>query len=248
MCPAHPTRSDAFMPAHATHLLALPRLTNKQTPSINFTISHLNMSFELELLKEQKRIAHLLEDISKISEELRKKEALLAGFMDVAVGQSRRLSSICATQDTMPWDTFTDPRDVPCSFPRSSSTDIAVCVWKRTGDRDHPPCLSLSNRFEPLANSPVPPATLLVVANAVPKPQVNKPGAADDPSQQRTTSCHKMLRNAVIMRSSGSTHPAPAKADDGDPSRSDPVVVRSDVSPGSAGDSSGLGPGYQRSA
>ena len=127
--------------------------------------------------------------------------------MDVAADQSRRLASICATQYTMPWDTFTDPGDVPCSIPCSSSTwtEISVCERKRTGDRDPPPCLSLSNRFEPLANtdSPVPPATSLVVANAVPTPQVNNPGAADDPSQQRATSRHKMLRNAVISRSGG---------------------------------------------
>ena len=69
-----------------------------------------SVSSEIQLKKANKKIADLLEDIRRLSDELRKKETPLTGFVEVASSQSRRLASIIgATQDTILWDPSVDP-------------------------------------------------------------------------------------------------------------------------------------------
>ena len=107
-----------------------------------------SVSSEMQLKKANKKIADLLEDIRRLSDELRKKETPLTGFVEVASSQSRRLASmIGATQDTILWDPSVDPRRAACSTPcfpsEATWTEVGVRKRKkRTINGDSPPRLS----------------------------------------------------------------------------------------------------------
>lgn len=76
--------------------------------------------------------------------------------MDVAVGQSERITFLCAAiQDTALWDPSTGPRPSSCSTPNHQSSGAEVVVWGREKDRHWPSRLSLSNHYTGLSDEPL---------------------------------------------------------------------------------------------
>uniref|UniRef100_A0AAQ5WZ13 SGNH hydrolase-type esterase domain-containing protein n=1 Tax=Amphiprion ocellaris TaxID=80972 RepID=A0AAQ5WZ13_AMPOC len=105
------------------------------------------------------KIADLLEDVRRLSAELRDKDALLARYMEVAHEQSMRIASLSvAFQDTAPWDPSC-PRPSSCSTPnrQRSWTEVVIRGRQKTPVRAVSPPLSLSNRFMALS-----PTTLII--------------------------------------------------------------------------------------
>ncbi|CAL8269641.1 unnamed protein product [Arctogadus glacialis] len=153
------------------------------------------------LKKANKKIADLLEDIRRLSDELRKKETLLTGFVEVASSQSRRLASMSdATQDTILWDPSVDPRRAACSTPcfpsEATWTEVGVRKRKeRTINGDSPPRLSVSNRFELLADSENP----IVVIPAI------------SPNSSTRQSTHPLVRAAAAAVTFTTTPAAPGQ-------------------------------------
>ncbi|CAK6982121.1 hypothetical protein D5F01_LYC22323 [Scomber scombrus] len=105
------------------------------------------------LNKANKKIADLREDIHRLSDELKNKQALLTSVLNLAPEQSVRIASLTTTlQDTIPWNPST------CLQPSSWSTPYYPSSWAEVvvSDRNRvynvsPPSLSLSNCFEALA-------------------------------------------------------------------------------------------------
>ncbi|KAG7237365.1 hypothetical protein INR49_032276 [Caranx melampygus] len=97
-----------------------------------------------QLRRAHKTIADLLEDIHRLSDELRSKEALLTQCMDSALS--------AALQDTVPWDP-SGPRPPSCSTPHLQRlwAEVVVQGQQRTSLRAGSPPLPLSNRFEALS-------------------------------------------------------------------------------------------------
>ncbi|CAL8241822.1 unnamed protein product [Gadus morhua 'NCC'] len=80
-----------------------------------------------------KTIIHLKNEIQKLTDTLREREALLSGLMDVSARQSKRLASFTASmQDTVHWD----PRQLfPVLF--QHRTYVGIQGNKRRLVRDH---------------------------------------------------------------------------------------------------------------
>lgn len=127
------------------------------------------MATEEKLSAANKRITDLLNDIERLSEELKRKDCLLEKALDVGFKQSQQISSFAmAPQDTVVWDPVTCPQP-SCSTPVSRSTwaDVVILGEKRRrspGGISAAPCVSLSNRFsvlaeEALTGNPSPRAT-----------------------------------------------------------------------------------------
>uniref|UniRef100_A0AAQ5ZE09 SGNH hydrolase-type esterase domain-containing protein n=1 Tax=Amphiprion ocellaris TaxID=80972 RepID=A0AAQ5ZE09_AMPOC len=105
------------------------------------------------------KIADLLEDVRRLSAELRDKDALLARTMEVTHEQSMRIASLSAAfQDTAPWDPSC-PRPSSCSTPnrQRSWTEVVIRGRQKTPVKAVSPPLSLSNRFMALS-----PTTLII--------------------------------------------------------------------------------------
>ncbi|KAE8280181.1 hypothetical protein D5F01_LYC22323 [Larimichthys crocea] len=111
---------------------------------------------EVLLMKANKKIAYLKDDIRRLSDELLKKDSLLSSFMDVALQQSKKLASLSTTlHDTVVWDPATCPRPSSCSTPnhQSSWADVVARNHKRDSNKAvSPPRLSLSNRYAALSD------------------------------------------------------------------------------------------------
>uniref|UniRef100_A0AAQ5XKU6 Uncharacterized protein n=1 Tax=Amphiprion ocellaris TaxID=80972 RepID=A0AAQ5XKU6_AMPOC len=108
-----------------------------------------------QLRMANEKIADLLEDVRRLSAELRDKDALLARSMEVEVTheQSMRIASLSAAfQDTAPWDPSC-PRPSSCSTPnrQRSWTEVVIRGRQKTPVRAVSPPLSLSNRFMALS-------------------------------------------------------------------------------------------------
>lgn len=104
---------------------------------------------DAQLRKANKKISDLLEDVRRLSAELRDKDALLARSMEVAHEQSLRIASLSAAfQDTAPWDPSC-PRPSSCSTPnrQRSWTEVVIRGRRRTPVKAGSPPLSLSNLF-----------------------------------------------------------------------------------------------------
>ncbi|XP_073328899.1 uncharacterized protein [Pagrus major] len=174
-----------------------------------------------------KQITDLKEDIRRLSEELQDKQTMLTSCLDLAHEQSMHIASLkAALQDTVPWDTSTCPRPFTSSTPslQSSRAEIVIRDRKRIQDGTASPRLSLSNRFEALADNPdlrpVPggPAACspAPVDDAEPSSPPAPAGArcrrASAPGHRlsfRTTdpaSRRKFLKEAVLRRSGGLRH------------------------------------------
>lgn len=104
------------------------------------------------LHKALKKITHLKEDIKRLSDELRRKEAMLSSCTDLAVGQSKQISSLnSALQDTVYWDSI-HPRQSACSTPKLWTEVVDRGRKRRPGKCSSPPCLNLANRYSVLAD------------------------------------------------------------------------------------------------
>ncbi|KAE8289518.1 hypothetical protein D5F01_LYC11220 [Larimichthys crocea] len=106
------------------------------------------------LMKANKKIADLKDDIRRLSDELLKKDSLLSSFMDVALQQSKKLASLSTTlHDKVAWDPTTCPWPSSCSTPnhQSSWADVVARNRKRNSSGAvSPPHPSLSNRYAAL--------------------------------------------------------------------------------------------------
>ena len=99
------------------------------------------------LIKANKQIANLKEDILRLSEELRRKDSLLSSYVDLACGQSRKLASLDSTlQDTVTWDPAACQRPSSCSTPLHSQLGLtwwsAAARGALTGPSLHLSCHS----------------------------------------------------------------------------------------------------------
>ena len=82
----------------------------------------------LLLNQAAKKMIYLKDEIQKLTDELRHKEALLSDFMDVAAGQSKRLASFAATLQDM----------VHCDPCRPQSCFTPQSPWSVVRIRGHP--------------------------------------------------------------------------------------------------------------
>ncbi|KAL7401421.1 hypothetical protein ABVT39_027915 [Epinephelus coioides] len=109
-----------------------------------------------QLVKKDRIIANLKEDIRRLSAELNSQSELLTNTLDVAHKQSLQIASLkAALQDTVAWDPKSSPPQPSSSTPRRKPqwSEVVLRSKKRTslgvGLSSH---LSLSNRFEPLSS------------------------------------------------------------------------------------------------
>ncbi|KAJ0064096.1 hypothetical protein NL108_018618 [Boleophthalmus pectinirostris] len=186
------------------------------------------------------KITHLEEQIQRLSSELKEKEDIIAKLMDIATGQYKRIASLnSALMDTVVWDpqATTHPS---CSTPHSllPRDDSALYTNHRKGTSEMPPRLTLTNRCSALASdSPALPASAQALPNldssidfptlqsTVPvsrdasPPQAIWPEATAPPSinshkstiqRPKSSARRKILKEAVLRRSSGSQAAAPA--------------------------------------
>ncbi|KAF1388571.1 hypothetical protein PFLUV_G00091680 [Perca fluviatilis] len=164
------TASDSREKMDATMNTATTAADTANTPSTTACDSRVGFNEGSALLiKANKQIANLKEDILRLSEELRRKDSLLSSYVDLACGQSRKLASLDSTlQDTVTWDPAACQRPSSCSTPLHGSSWIDVVVRSRKRGSDgtvSPSLLSLSNRYAALAvENPV----LTVGASAAP--------------------------------------------------------------------------------
>lgn len=119
------------------------------------------------LRKANKKIAYLIEDIRRLSVELQKKEVLLSGlseklrekeklvadFSDLAIGQSRRISTLtAAVQDTVVWDPSYQRTPIS-STPSSQPWTMVSTRGRGNRSRESVPPLCLLNRYSALAGA-----------------------------------------------------------------------------------------------
>lgn len=109
-----------------------------------------------QLVKKDRIIANLKEDIRRLSAELKSQSELLTNTLDVAHEQSLQIASLkAALQDTVAWDPTSSPPQPSSSTPRRKLqwSEVMLRRKKRTslgvGLSSH---LSLSNSFEPLSS------------------------------------------------------------------------------------------------
>ncbi|XP_054864080.1 uncharacterized protein LOC129348233 [Amphiprion ocellaris] len=146
-----------------------------------------------QLRMANEKIANLLEDVRRLSAELRDKDALLARTMEVTHEQSMRIASLSAAfQDTAPWDPSC-PRPSSCSTPnrQRSWTEVVIRGRQKTPVRAVSPPLSLSNRFMALSQIEERPAVFSApAANGVPAASCSNGPAAPPPLLDTETAAH----------------------------------------------------------
>lgn len=190
------------------------------------------------LKRANKQIANLKEDVRLLSNELRKKDALLSSFMDVASDQSKQITSLTAAlHDTASWDPVADPRPSSCSTPnhQASWAEVVVRGRRKTPVQSASPSqLSLSNRFAVLREDPetapthhqaaaapslkpapavIPPLTAPSVGSeGEPSRPAGKLQVSSSSSSRSSTASarRKILLDAVLSRSSGLSWTKPA--------------------------------------
>lgn len=127
------------------------------------------------LHKALKKITHLKEDIKRLSDELRRKEAMLSSCTELAVGQSKQISSLnSALQDTVYWDSI-PPRQSACSTPKLWTEVVDRGRKRRPGKCSSPPCLNLANRYSVLADD-----SSCVTGKKEPQPTLQQTDPGDD--------------------------------------------------------------------
>ena len=186
-----------------------------------------------ELQLANKRIADLKEDIRQLSAELRKKDKLLSSYIEVAVGQSSRLASLGALQDTVPWDSSTCPHP-SCSTPIERRWTEVVTGGRRR-DSKGAPRLSLSNRYGALSadENPALPGDIAPAAAAPPPRQAtDQTPLATVIAPSYTPSSSPPMPLTTDTAPSSSTLPSPPPLA---PSQqaSDPTPLSSDTAPAS---------------
>ena len=150
-----------------------------------------------------KEIADLKEDIRRLSEDLKTKDALLTACMDVAHNQSLRISSFSAAfQDTALWDPTASQHLSSCLTPVIKPPWIEVDrEQKRALSRTpSPPALSLSKCYIALSESE------LVVADVDRKARPASKPTGQPPSQKRTATSRLQLLMDAVARQSGGLH------------------------------------------
>ncbi|KAL7395671.1 hypothetical protein ABVT39_021141 [Epinephelus coioides] len=174
--------------------------------------------------------------------------------MDVAASQSIKLASLSvALQDTVAWDPSICPQPSSCSTPNHEMPWTEVVIGGRKRDSKGAPRLSLSNCYAALSadNNPVHPSDVPPAAAAPPRQDLDPkpptaytadfpPLLADNaqvtgssatelqrPASQSASSSagRRILRDAVLRRSSGLPHPEPKEKEpeaEGNPSPGSP--------------------------
>lgn len=172
-----------------------------------------------QLQKANKKIADLLEDVRRLSAELRDKDALLARSMEVAHEQSMRIASLSAAfQDTAPWDPSC-PRPSSCSTPnrQRSWTEVVIRGRQRTPVRAVSPPLSLSNRFMALSQMEENPAgsesSAPMVHSAPAANGVSAVSCSNIPASMDPAAVPPLLDARTAVHSAGSASPPVAVAD-----------------------------------
>ena len=183
-----------------------------------------------------KRIADLQEDIRLLSAELKKKDALLSSYIEIAVGQSSRLASLGATlQDTVPWDSSTFPQP-SCSTPKERRWTEVVSGGRLRDSKGAPrPSLSLHNRYGALSSdeNPALPGDIAPAAAAPPPRQAtDQTPLATVIAPSYTPSSSPPMPLTTDTAPSSSTLPSPPPLA---PSQqaSDPTPLSSDTAPAS---------------
>ncbi|KAL7384544.1 hypothetical protein ABVT39_004411 [Epinephelus coioides] len=134
-----------------------------------------------QLVKANKKISDLKEDIRWLSGELNIKSSMLTALQEEAHEQSLQITSLTAAlQDTVHWDTSAWPP------PSSSSTPSRWWSWvevvgrgkRAPGCAASPPRLSLSNRYSALASDGDPDAGSGGTGTAAPFPPTGAAPAA----------------------------------------------------------------------
>ncbi|KAL7390780.1 hypothetical protein ABVT39_027641 [Epinephelus coioides] len=134
-----------------------------------------------QLVKTDKKISDLKEDIRRLSGELNIKSSMLTALQEVAHEQSLQIASLTAAlQDTVHWN--------PSTWPPPSSSSTLSCRWswvevvgrgkRGPGCSASPPRLSLSNRYSALASDRDPDAGTADAAAAAPSPPTGAVPAA----------------------------------------------------------------------
>uniref|UniRef100_A0A7N8Y697 Immunoglobulin V-set domain-containing protein n=2 Tax=Mastacembelus armatus TaxID=205130 RepID=A0A7N8Y697_9TELE len=157
-----------------------PRTTTTTTPTLPDNTNSDNANLLLRLANNE--ITKLKQEIRRLSHDLQQKDSILTSFRDIALQQSRKISTLTFTlQDTAPWDPSTCPRSSSSSTPclRSSWTEVAVRGRKKYLHGSPRPPLDLSNRFA-LLSSATPDLHTVSSVNHV--PERNDPVSQQHPS------------------------------------------------------------------
>ncbi|KAG7237703.1 hypothetical protein INR49_031988 [Caranx melampygus] len=108
----------------------------------------------------KREVTNLREDIWRLSEELRKKDALLSSYIETATTQAKKISALnsvvtnSSTSDTLLWDPINShPSSCPTTNPEGNWTEVMVKgAGKGRKPAISPPLLHLSNHYTALSD------------------------------------------------------------------------------------------------
>ncbi|KAL7390654.1 hypothetical protein ABVT39_025097 [Epinephelus coioides] len=154
----------------------------------------LHADVDPQLVKADKKISDLKEDIRWLSGELNIKSSMLTALQEVAHEQLLQITSLTAAlQDTVHWD--------PSAWPPLSSSSTPSRRWswvevvgrgkRGPGCAASPPRLSLSNHYSTLASDGGPDAGTADAAAAAPSPPTSAVAAA--PCLEESASASNVL-------------------------------------------------------